>query len=98
MLLHLTLHGNRLKHLAGSPIVADSAKARFENGWTRQDAPQAKQEWAQADYDLEAAKGTLNDAQVALVDALGIFPATQLHVATIPKSRWKMICMRLWMV
>ncbi|HEY3855367.1 MAG TPA: TolC family protein [Verrucomicrobiae bacterium] len=72
--------------LKAAQIVADSAKARLENGLgTTQDALQAKQELAQADYNLEAAQGTLNDAQVALMDSLGIFPDTQLRIATIPE-------------
>jgi outer membrane protein len=73
--------------LQAAQIVADAAKARFENGLgTTQDALQAKQELAQADYNLEAARGAFNDAQVALVDALGIFPATQIRVAAIPEK------------
>jgi outer membrane protein len=73
--------------LRAAQIVADAAKARFENGLgTTQDVLQAQQELAQADYDLEAAKGALNDAQVTLVDALGIFPATTIHVAEIPEK------------
>jgi len=66
--------------------VADAAKARFDNGLgTTQDVLQAEQGLAQADYDLEAAKGALDDSQVTLVDALGIFPTTQIHVAKIPE-------------
>src|SRR5581483_8684211 len=42
--------------------------------------------WAQADYNLEAARGAFNDAQVALVDALGIFPSTPIRVAAIPEQ------------
>jgi outer membrane protein len=73
--------------LKAAQIVADSANARLENGLgTTQDALQAKQESAQADYDLEAAQGALNDAQVALVNALGVFPATQIQIATIPEK------------
>jgi outer membrane protein TolC len=73
--------------LQAAQIVWDSAKARLDNGLgTTQDALQAKQEWAQADYDLEAARGSLNDAQVALVNALGIFPSTQIRVAAIPET------------
>jgi outer membrane protein len=73
--------------LKAAQVVADAAKARFENGLgTTQDALQAKQEWAQADYDLEAAEGAKKDAQVALVDALGIFPATPIRVAAIPEK------------
>lgn len=67
--------------------VADAAKARFDNGLgTTQSVLQAEQELAQADYDLEAARGALRDAQVTLVDALGVFPDTQIRVAKIPEK------------
>lgn len=72
--------------LQAAQIVADAAKARFDNGLgTTQDMLQARQELAQADYNLEAARGAFDDAQVRLVDALGIFPTTQIHVAEIPE-------------
>jgi len=73
--------------LQAAQTVADAAKARFDNGLgTTQDVLQAQQELAQADYDLEAANGALSDAQVTLVDALGIFPTTPIHVAEIPEK------------
>lgn len=73
--------------LQAAKTVADAAKARFDNGLgTTQDVLQAQQELAQADYDLDAAQGALNDAQVTLVDALGVFPTTQIHVAEIPEQ------------
>ena len=73
--------------LEAAQTVADAAKAKFENGLgTTQDVLQAEQELAQADYDLEAARGALSDSQVALVDALGIFPNTPIQVAKIPEK------------
>ena len=73
--------------LEAARTVADAAKARFDNGLgTTQDVLQAQQELAQADYDLEAAQGALDDARVTLVDALGIFPKTQILVAEIPEK------------
>ena len=73
--------------LHAAQTVADAAKARFDNGLgTTQDVLQARQELAQADYDFEAAKGALDDAQVTLVDKLGIFPTTPIRVAEIPEK------------
>jgi len=72
-------------NLQAAQTVADAAKARFDNGLgTTQDVLQAQQDLAQADYDLVAARGALNDTAVTLVDALGIFPSTQIQVAKIP--------------
>jgi outer membrane protein len=73
--------------LQAAQIVANAAKAQFDNGLgTTQDVLQAEQQLAQANYDLEAAQGALSDAQVTLVDALGVFPTTQIHVAEIPEK------------
>ena len=73
--------------LQAAQTVSDSTKAKFDNGLgTTQDVLQAEQELAQADYDLEAAQGALNDAQVTLVDALGVFPTTQILVAEVPEK------------
>ena len=72
--------------LQAAQTVSDASKAKFDNGLgTTQDVLQAEQELAQAEYDLEAAQGALNDAQVTLVDALGIFPTTQIQVAEVPE-------------
>jgi TolC family type I secretion outer membrane protein len=73
--------------LEAAQTVAEAAKAKFDNGLgTTQDVLQAQQELAQADYDLEAARGALDDSRVALVDALGVFPTTQIQVAKIPEK------------
>jgi outer membrane protein len=74
--------------LEAARIVDEAAKARYENGLgTTQDVLQADQELAQSDYDLTAAQGALDDAEVALVRALGVFPTIQIHVAEIPENR-----------
>ena len=74
--------------LQAARTVAEATKARFDNGLgTTQDVLQAEQELAQADYDLEAAEGAFDDAQVTLVRSLGIFPTIQLRVAEIPEER-----------
>jgi outer membrane protein TolC len=73
--------------LQAAQVVSDAARARFENGLaTKPNVLQAEQQTAQADYDLEAARGALNDAQVALVNKLGIFPTVTIQVAPTPES------------
>ena len=73
--------------LQAAQTVTEAAKARFDNGLaTKPDVLQAEQQTAQADYDLEAARGTLSDAQVALVNKLGIFPMAAIQVAKIPEG------------
>ena len=65
--------------------VARSARARFDHGLAiKPEVLQAEQQSAQAVFDLVAARGTLSDAGVALVDSLGILPTTPLHVAEVP--------------
>lgn len=67
--------------------VGEAAQARFDHGLaTRTDLLEAEQHTAQAAYELESAKGDLSDAQVALVDSLGILPTTQLQVAEVPEK------------
>jgi len=73
--------------LQAAQIVSEAARARFENGLaTKPNLLQAEQQTAQADYDLEAARGAFNDAQVALVNKLGIFPTVALQVAKTPEA------------
>lgn len=73
--------------LDAARTVAAAARARFDNGLgTTQDVLQAQQQLAQADYELEAARGTFDDAQVTLVRSLGVFPTTQIRVAKIPEN------------
>jgi TolC family type I secretion outer membrane protein len=64
--------------------VNDAAQARFDHGLaTKTDLLQARQQTAEADYELAAARGNLDDARVALVESLGVFPSTQLQVAEV---------------
>jgi outer membrane protein len=73
--------------LEAAKTVDEAAKARYDTGLgTTQDVLQAEQELAQADYDLEAAGGAFNDAQVTLVNSLGVFPTAQIQVAEIPEA------------
>jgi len=68
--------------LKTAQTVQEAAQARFDNGLAKKpDLLQSEQQTAQADYDLEAARGNLSDARVALVESLGIVPSTQLQVA-----------------
>ena len=67
--------------------VAKSAQARFDNGLgTKPELLQAEQQFAQAAFELEAARGELSDAQVALVESLGILPTTKLQVAEVSEK------------
>jgi outer membrane protein TolC len=67
--------------------VAQSAQERFDNGLgTKPEVLQAEQQSAQAEFDLEAARGTLSDAQVAFVESLGILPTTKLQVAGVSEK------------
>ena len=64
--------------------VAKSAQERFDHGLgTKPEVLQAEQQSAQAAFELEAARGTLSDAQVAFVESLGILPTTKLQVAEV---------------
>src|SRR5271170_5251993 len=73
--------------LQAAETVGQAAQARFDNGLARKpDVLQAEQQTAQADYDLESARGNLSDAQVALVESLGIVPSTKLQVADVEEK------------
>jgi outer membrane protein len=70
--------------LHAAETVAESAKARLDNGLaTRPEVLQAEQQTAQASFELDAARGELTDAQIALVESLGIQPTTQLQVTRV---------------
>jgi outer membrane protein len=71
--------------LEAAKTIEDAAQARYNHGLaTKPELLQADQQAAQASYDLEAAQGELSDAQVALVESMGILPTTELHVEEIP--------------
>jgi len=73
--------------LQAAKAVGDAAQARFDSGLTtRPIVLQAEQQTAEATFELEAARGDLSDAQVALMASLGILPTTQLQVAEIPEK------------
>ncbi len=73
--------------LHAADTVGQAAQARYNNGLaTKTDLLQAQQQTAQSAYDLDSARGDLSDAQVALVESLGIFPSTRLQVAGIPEK------------
>ena len=75
--------------LQAAQTVGEATQARFDHGLaTKPNVLQAEQQTAQATYDLEAARGDLSDAQVALVDSLGILPSTQLQVATVEEKHF----------
>jgi len=73
--------------LHAADTVGQAAQSRFDNGLaTKTDLLQAQQQTAQAAYELDSARGDLSDAQVALVESLGIFPTTRLQVAGIAEK------------
>jgi outer membrane protein len=75
--------------LQAAKTVEAASQARFDNGLARRpDLLQAQQETAQADYDLEAARGGLSDARVALIESLGILPTLELHIAGVPEKKF----------
>jgi len=75
--------------MQAAKIVEEAAQARFDRGLARKpDLLQAQQGTALADYDLEAARGNLNDAQVMLIENLGILQTTGLHIGGIPETNF----------
>lgn len=73
--------------LQAAQTVGQAAQARFDNGLaTKPEVLEAQQQTAQAEYELESARGDLSDAQVSLVQSLGIVPVTELQVADVPEK------------
>jgi outer membrane protein len=73
--------------LQTAQTIGQAAHSRFDNGLAKKpDVLQAEQQTAQADYELESARGDLSDAQVALVQSLGIVPSTKLQVADVAEK------------
>jgi outer membrane protein len=65
--------------LHAAQTVEQAVKARLDHGLAiKPDLLQAQQQTAQFAFDLEAAMGEESDAQVALVESLGILPTTRL--------------------
>ncbi len=70
--------------LQAAETIGQAAQARLDHGLTtKPELLQAQEQAAQAAFDLEAARGALSDAQVTLVESLGILPTTQLQVADV---------------
>jgi outer membrane protein TolC len=68
--------------LRAAQTVEQAVKARLDNGLAiKPEYLQARQQSAQYAFQLEAALGAESDAQVALIESLGILPTTQLQVA-----------------
>jgi outer membrane protein TolC len=68
--------------LSAADTVRQAVGARRDRGLaTTPEVLQAEQQSAQASFELEAARGVESDAQVALVESLGILPTTRLQVA-----------------
>jgi outer membrane protein TolC len=68
--------------LRAAQTVEQAVKARLDNGLAiKPEYLQAQQESAQFTFELDAAQGAESDAQVALIDSLGILPTTQLQIA-----------------
>src|SRR5262249_48843021 len=73
--------------LDAAAVVARSARARPEHGLgLKPESLLAEQQSAQAAFELEAARGSLSDAEIALVDSLGVLPTTQVRVAEVPED------------
>jgi outer membrane protein len=64
--------------------IEQSANARLKSGLaTKPELLQAQQQTAQFGFELEAAIGAESDAEIALIESLGIPPTTRLKVADI---------------
>src|SRR5262249_40942414 len=70
--------------LESAVAVEEAVGARLEEGLaTRPDFLLARQERARAAFELEDARGTVDDAQAALADSLGISPTALMRVADL---------------
>ena len=64
--------------------VEQAVQARVDNGLaTKPELLQAQQQSAQSAFDVDAATGVESDAQVALVESIGVLPTVPLHVADL---------------
>src|SRR6202007_1497871 len=65
-------------------VVSRATRARLDRGLaTRPELLQAEQQFAQASFELEAARGALSDAQVEFIAALGTAPTTKLQIPRV---------------
>ncbi len=68
--------------LESAAKVQEAAEERFQHGLaTAPDVSLARQQAAQAAFDLEEVTSKERDAQVALAESIGILPTTPIHVA-----------------
>ncbi len=68
--------------LESAAKVKEAAEERFQHGLsTAPDVSLARQQDAQAAFDLEEVNSKERDAQVTLAESIGILPTTPLHVA-----------------
>jgi outer membrane protein TolC len=73
--------------LQAAQTVGDATQMRFTNGLaTKPDVLQAQQQTAEATYDLESARGDLDDALIALAQSMGILPQMEMQVAEVPEN------------
>jgi outer membrane protein TolC len=67
-----------------SQTVEQSANSRLKNGLaTKPELLQAQQQTAQTEFELEAAMGAESDAEIDLIETLGIPPTTRIKIADI---------------
>jgi len=70
--------------LEAAQTVEQSAGARLKNGLaTKPELLQTQQQTAQSAFELEAAIGAESDAEIALIESLGIPPTAHLKIADI---------------
>jgi outer membrane protein TolC len=70
--------------LKSAQTVEQSADSRLNNGLaTKPELLQAQQQTAQSEFELEAAIGAESEAEIALIESLGITQTTRLKVADI---------------
>jgi outer membrane protein TolC len=70
--------------LEAAQTVEQAVQARIDSGLaTRPELLQAQQQSAQSEFDVDATTGIESDAQVALVESIGVLPTVPLHVADL---------------
>jgi outer membrane protein TolC len=75
--------------LKAAQSVGEATQARYDNGLaTKPNVLQSEQETAQATYNLDAARGNMSDAQIALMRSLGILPTIKLQVEEMGEKQF----------
>ncbi len=73
--------------VSAAGVVAQYARARLDHGLgTKPEELAAEHQAAQAAFDLEAARGALSDAEIALVESLGVLTAAKVRVTEVPED------------